>query len=94
MEYALDRSLNYIAWKDRMEAVLEDNGLKEFINSDVPKSGSSDAALLDAWKKKIAKTRRILLEGVKDHIVSILHGKATPFALWKALIDFFQSSSD
>ena len=31
-----------------MEAVLEDNGLKEFIDSDVPKSGSSDAALLDA----------------------------------------------
>ena len=37
-----------------MEAVLEDNGLKEFINSNVPKPGSSDAALLDAWQKKIA----------------------------------------
>ena len=34
--------------------VLEDNGLKEFINSDVPKPGSSDAALLDAWQKKKA----------------------------------------
>ena len=34
-----------------MEVVLEDNGLKEFIDSDVPKPGSSDAALLDAWKK-------------------------------------------
>ena len=45
-------------------------------------------------KKKIAKTRRILLEGVKDHIVSNLHGKATPFLMWKDLTDFFQSSSD
>ena len=61
-----------------MEAVLEDNGLKEFIESDVPKPGSSDAALVDAWKKKTAKTRRILLERVKDHIVSSLHEKATP----------------
>ena len=76
-----------------MEAVLEDNGLKEFINSDVPKPGSSDAALLDAWQKKVAKTRRILLEGVKDHIVSIIHGKATPFEIWKALTDLFQSSN-
>ena len=76
-----------------MEAVLEDNGLKDFIDSVVPKLGSSDVALLDAWKKKIAKTRRILLEGVKDHIVSNLHGKATPFAMWKALTYFFQSSS-
>ena len=33
MEYALEVSLNYIAWKDRMEAVLDDNGLKEFIDA-------------------------------------------------------------
>ena len=77
-----------------MEAALEDNGLKEFIDSDVPKPGSSDAALLDAWQKTVAKTRRILLEGVKDHIVSSLHRKATPFAMWKALTIFFQRSSD
>ena len=48
-----------------MEAVLEDNDLKEFIDSDVPKPTSMDVALLDAWQKKVAKTRRIILEGVK-----------------------------
>ena len=64
-----------------MEAVLDDNGLKEFIDSDVPKPGSSDVAALDAWKNKVAKCRRILLEGVKDHIVSSLHVKATPFLM-------------
>ena len=81
LEYALDGSSNYIAWKDRMEAVLEDNELKEFIDSDVPKPRSSDVALLDAWKKKVENTRRIILEGVKDHIVSSLHRKATPFSM-------------
>ena len=45
-----------------MEVVLEDNGLKEFIDNDVPTS--TNVALLDAWKKKAAKTRRIMLEGV------------------------------
>ena len=34
------------------------------------------------------------MEGVKDHIVSSLHGKSTPFLMWKALIDLFQSRSD
>ena len=77
-----------------MEAMLEDNGLKEFIYSDVPKPTSTDAALLDTWKNKVAKTRMILLEGVRDHIVSSLHGKATPYAMWKALTDLFQSSID
>ena len=55
LEYALEGSSNYISWKDRMEAVLEDNGLKEFIDAKIPKPGSSDAAALDAWQKKTAK---------------------------------------
>ena len=94
LEYAIDGISNYIAWRDRMEVVLEDNGLKEFIDAEIPKPGSSDAVAIDAWKKKTAKCRRILLEGVKDHIVSSLHGKASPFLMWKALRYFFQSKSD
>ena len=94
MEYALEGSLNYIAWKDRMEAVLDDDGLKEFIDAEIPKPASSDAAALDAWQKKREKCQRILLEGVKDHIVSILHGKASPFLMWKALTYLFQSKRD
>ncbi len=31
INYALEGSLDYIAWKDRMEVVLEDNDFKEFI---------------------------------------------------------------
>ena len=34
------------------------------------------------------------MEGVKEHIVSSPHGKATPYAMWKALTDLFQSSND
>ena len=34
------------------------------------------------------------MEGVRDHIVSSLHGKTTPYAMWKVLTDLFQNSSD
>jgi hypothetical protein len=64
LEYALEGNSNYFSWKDRMEVVLEDNGLKEFIDKDVPKPDAADTANLDAWQKKVAKARRILLEGV------------------------------
>ena len=64
LEYEIDVISNYIAWKDRMEAVLEDNGLKEFIDKDVPKLDVANVANLDAWKKKVAMARRILLEGL------------------------------
>ena len=55
LEYALEGSSNYIAWKDRMEVVLEDNGLKEFIDAEILKPASSDVAALDAWQKKTSK---------------------------------------
>jgi hypothetical protein len=94
LEYALDGNLNYIDWKERMEAVLKDNGLKEFIDKDVPNPDVAEAANLDAWQKKVAKVRRILLEGVRDHIVSNLDGKATPCEMWKDLKDLFQNNND
>ena len=94
LKYALEGRFNYIAWKDRMEAVLEDNGLKEFIDFDIPKPTTANSRLLDAWHKKVGKARRILLEGVRDHIVSSLHGKETPYAMWKALTYLFQNIRD
>ena len=45
--------MNYVAWKDKMEVVLDDNGLKEFIEVEIPKP--TDAAQVEAWKKKMAK---------------------------------------
>jgi hypothetical protein len=45
-------------------------------------------------EKKVAKARRILLEGVRDHIISSLHGKTTPYEMWKVLTDLFQNNSD
>ena len=77
-----------------MEAVLEDNGLKDFIDQEVPKPAATNATELAEWKKCVARARRILLEGVRDHIVSSLHGKKTPFSMWKKLKDLYQNNSD
>jgi len=87
LEYALDGSSNYIAWKDRMEAILEDNGLKDFIDQDAPKP--TDATQMAEWKKCVARARRIIPKGVRDHIISSLHGKETSHAMWKTLKDLY-----
>ena len=47
-----------------MEAILEDNGLKDFANQEVPKSATANATEFVEWKKCVATTRRILVEGV------------------------------
>ena len=63
-EYALNGRSNYITWKDRMEALPEDNGLKEFIDDDNPKLEAPDAKNIVEWNKCETKARRLILEGV------------------------------
>ena len=77
-----------------MEAVLEDNGLKEFFDQDIPKLATSDAKNLAEWKKCVAKARQIILEGVRDRIFSSIHGKETMYAMSKALMNLYQNNSD
>ena len=93
-EYALNGSPNYVAWKGRMDALLEDNGLKELIDNDILKPTTFDAKDLEKWKKCVSKVRRIILEGVQENIVSNLHRKETPFAMWKKLTNLFENNSD
>ncbi len=94
LEYALDGSSNYIAWKDHMEAVLEENGLKDFIDPEIPKPATANPQELAKWKKCVAKARRNLLEGVRDHIISSIHEKETLFSMWKTSKDLYHNSSD
>ena len=60
---------------DRMEEVLDENGLLEYIMTDVEKQQEFDAQNISQWKKYVSKVRRIILEGVQDHIVSNIHEK-------------------
>lgn len=63
LKYSLEGRLNYITWKDKMEVVLEENGLKEFTDNDILNPPTTDAQVLAGWKKCVEKVRRIILEG-------------------------------
>ena len=65
-----------------MEEKLEDNGLKEFMENDIPEPTTTNAQNLIYWKKCIAKASRIILEGVRYHVVSNFHEKETMYAMW------------
>jgi len=47
-----------------MEVVLDDNGLLDYIKTDVVKPKVVDVRDLAKWKKDVAKATRIVLEGV------------------------------
>lgn len=75
LEYALEGTSNFFAWKDHMEEILDDNGLLEYVKTNIPIPPTSDVQDLPQWKKNVAKARRIILEGIQDHIVSNVHRK-------------------
>lgn len=74
--------------------VLDDNGMIEYIKSNVAKPQASNSQSLAQWKKDVAKVRRFLLEGIRDDIISNIYRKETLFAMWKTLIEFFENNSD
>ena len=43
LEYALEETYNFFAWKDYMEAILDDNELLEYIKTNFVKSQASNA---------------------------------------------------
>lgn len=77
-----------------MEVVLDENGLLEYVKIDISKPQAFDAQNLAKWKKDVPKVRRIILEGVQDHIVSNIHGKENPFAMLKALTKLLENNRD
>ena len=77
-----------------MEEVFDENGLLEYIKTDVAKPQAYDSQNLAQWKKDVAKARRIILEGVRDHIASNIQWKETSFTMWKEMIELFNNSSD
>ena len=82
-EDRLDGSFNYNTWREMIVLVLEENEIWEFVDQTL--TPPTDDTLLAAHKKKDMKARRIILDGVKDHVVPHLSGKKTAREMWEAL---------
>lgn len=50
----------------------------------------ADPDPLGQYKVDMAKEKRLLLDGVKDHIVSHIAGKDTSRKMWEALVTLYQ----
>ena len=67
-EDCLDGVSNYGSWKPRVLLTLEENEVKDFALIAVP--FLDDASQQAAWRKNDVKARMILMDSVKNHLVS------------------------
>ena len=52
------------------------------------------ATQLTEYKKKNAKAKRLILDGIKDHAIPHVRGKGNAFEMWIALTNLYQSSNE
>jgi len=63
----LDGASNYLIWKERMLCLLDEHFLKTYVASVVVVPAHLDP--LKKYKGEMAKTKRMILDGMKDHVV-------------------------
>ena len=69
----LDGASNYVIWKARMSFLLNEYGLKAYIDAVVVVP--SDADQQKEYKKEMAWAKQLILDGIWDHVVSNIAGK-------------------
>ena len=86
----LEGASNFVIWKERISFLLDEHDLKAFIDNvvDVP----TDSDLLKVYKKYMAKAKRLILDGVRDHTVSHIFGKWIAKEMWDALSTLYEGS--
>jgi hypothetical protein len=74
-EDRLDGASNFCPWTEHINLMLEENGMLEIVEGKLV--APIDPIQLVAHTKKYVKARRILVDGIKNHIISHFSSKKT-----------------
>jgi hypothetical protein len=92
-EDRLDGISNYLQWKVQMSDFLKENKIWNFVSSIVVVP-MVDPVALDLHEVKEAKARRIILDGVKDHLIPHLVEKKTSKKMCDTLKNLFEVKNE
>jgi len=70
-----------------MTFLLDEHALKMYVDNGVPKLVDVDP--LKKYKAEMAKAKRMILDGVKDHVVWHIVSKRTAKEMWDALATLY-----
>ena len=87
MDDRLDGVSNYGSWKPRVLLTLEKNDVKDFALKEAP--FPDDATQQAAWRKSDVKAKKILLDSVRNHLVSHMDKAETNKEMFNSLKKLF-----
>jgi hypothetical protein len=76
-----------------MPAILKENKIWSFVSTIVVVPSANPIAL-DLHEVKEAKARRLILDGVKDHLIPHLAEKKTAKEMWDALKNLYEAKNE
>jgi hypothetical protein len=85
---------NWSSWKVRMVFVLEDLELWDIVEVVVPVIPATAPVLIAEYRKRNNKAKRTISDGIRDHIIPHISGKAHAYQMWAALTKLYESSNE
>jgi hypothetical protein len=85
---------NWSSWKARMVFVLEDLELWDIVGAVVPAIPVTAPVLVAEYRKRNNKAKRTISDGVRDHIIPHVTGKAHAYQMWASLCSLYESSNE
>jgi hypothetical protein len=85
---------NWSSWKARMVFVLEDLELWDIVEAVVPTIPVTAPVLVAEYRKRNNKAKRTISDGVRDHIIPHVTGKAHAYQMWASLCSLYESSNE
>ena len=82
---------NYLPWKVRITMVLKKWNIWSFANTKMTKS--TDKVDLEEHEDLETRAQRVILYGVKDHLISHLTEKKTTNDMWDVLKQLFEAKN-
>ena len=92
VENRFDGHSNFGAWKERIINVLEEAEVWGIVEKTIVLPTNADE--LAAYKKSSIKAKRLILNGVEDHVIPHVRGKDNAFEVWAALTSLYQNSNE
>ena len=92
-EARLEGISNYLQWKVSIVVVLGENKLLMFVSTTMTMPSSYPISL-DLHKVKESRVRRIILDGVRDHLIPHLDEKFKSKEMWVALTNLYERKKE
>lgn len=87
-EDRLEGATNFVSWKFRTMLALKEHELNTLVEKALPMPDEEDEKLL--WTRNNNKAMKLLVDGVKDHIVPIISKLDTTYLMFSTLENMFE----